>query len=384
MSAMSQVEDLPACPDFSETRRDILKARHLPGYVYTSPEIYEREVDQIFMKDWLCVARVEEFQNPGDYQALRITTEPVIICRGEDGALNAFSNVCAHRGVEVIRGEGTVKEFSCPYHGWLYDLEGRLAGAPHRKGVEDFDFANCRLPQLKIDTWGGFVFINFDSAAPPLGEYLDVDDIRKEADFLRHEDTRMADKFVTEINCNWKLVTENLMDIYHVGVIHSTSFGKNFPVDNFKFNLTRRGYHAFYQSLTMAPEGVSLFGPIPWLKDKDPMFACTFLVPPNMNLFGRFDVLQPWIVYPLGPDRCVITIYTLFPKEYFDMPAFDERAQIYRDFIRLVGDEDKEMIESLQRGFKSRAYKPGPMVGLEAAIHNRINVYIDRIFGTEK
>jgi len=97
------------------------------------------------MRDWLALGRVDEIENPGDYMTFRVLDEPVIICRDNDGNINAFANVCAHRGVEVANGAGNLQEFSCLYHGWLYDLEGKLIGAPYMKEAEGFDPANCRL-----------------------------------------------------------------------------------------------------------------------------------------------------------------------------------------------------------------------------------------------
>ena len=87
--------------DFGETRAALSKARHLPGYIYTSPEVYQLEKDKVFMKDWLCVGRMEEVENPGDYMALRVLDEPIIVARDTAGKVNAFANVCQHRGVEV-------------------------------------------------------------------------------------------------------------------------------------------------------------------------------------------------------------------------------------------------------------------------------------------
>ena len=118
------------------------------------------------MKDWLCVGRVEEFETPGDYHALRIAGEPLLICRDNDGNLNAFHNVCRHRGVEIATGQGNRRNFKCPYHAWVYDLDGRLLGAPHTREVEDFDFENCGLIAANIDCWGGYVFVNFSARLP--------------------------------------------------------------------------------------------------------------------------------------------------------------------------------------------------------------------------
>ena len=366
------------------TRADLLTARHLPGFLYTSPEIFQLEMDNIFMKEWLCVGRVEEFEHAGDYHALRVAGEPLLVCRDRDGDLHAFNNVCQHRGVEVATGQGNRADFMCPYHAWTYDLDGRLLGAPHSGDVEGFDFSNCRLPSVNIDTWGGYVFVNFDPDCESLADFLDVDDVRSFADFLRPEDTRTSDKYVFEVACNWKFIPENLMDTYHVGVIHSDSFGAHFPVNDFRFNLKRHSYNSAYESYTMAPKGATLFGTMPWLRGKvNELFACMTWIRPTMNFFARHDLLQPWVALPIDVNRTEITIYTQLPLEYFEQPAFPEKNAIYADFIRLVANEDKEMMASLQNGVASRAFRPGPTVKLERAIHHLLNYYLDRLLGDD-
>ena len=380
--------------DFTATRAALAMARHMPGDLYTSPEIYAREVETIFTKDWLCVGRVEEFEKPGAYRAFHIVDEPVIVCRDKTGALHAFANVCRHRGVEVVTGEGYLDKFSCPYHAWLYDLDGSLISAPHSEKSEGFDFTDCRLHEFKLDTWGGWIFVNLDSNAVGLADYLDEDGVRETAGFLRQESTRLADKFVTEVDCNWKLVTENFMDMYHTVVIHSSTFAKHFPLDGFEYRLTKHGFHAEYQSLTMAPEGVSQFGAMPWMDEtygswmkgkgvsrNHEHYAFTTYVRPNFSIFGRFDLVQPLTYFPLGPERTRITAYTLFPEQHFALPDFDERLRPYRELIRAAIEEDREMVNSLQNGLRSRYFAPGPTVALEEPIHHFLNRYLDRMFG---
>lgn len=367
------------------TRESLLKARHLPGWLYTSPEVFEREIETIFMKEWLCVGRVEEYEKPGDYHALRIAGEPLLIARDNTGKLNAFRNVCRHRGVEVATGQGNAKSFRCPYHAWVYNLDGKLAGAPHTKEVEGFDFANCSLLPVKLETWGGYIFVNFDPDSASLNDSLDADGVREFADALHPEETRTSDKYTYEIACNWKFVPENLMDMYHVGVIHKDSFGGHFPVNDFRYRLDKHGYHATYESYTMAPNGATLFGTMPWLRGKvTERFACTVWIKPSMNIFGRHDLIQPIVTTPIAVDRTQVTVYTQLPKEYFDAPAFEQKNKIYADFIRTVLSEDNAMIESLQNGVKSRSFVPGPTVKLERAIHHCLNYYLDRIFETDE
>ena len=144
------------------TQAPLHQARHLPGDFYTSHETYELEKERIFQKDWLCVGRVEEFEKPGDYLSLCIADEPIVVVRDEESQLRAFYNVCRHRGTEVAAGQGNTKRFACPYHGWTYDLCGRLRGAAYTQEIENFDMRQYSLVPLKLDTWGGFIFINFN------------------------------------------------------------------------------------------------------------------------------------------------------------------------------------------------------------------------------
>lgn len=377
---MSKITELdPATRKaIQHTRTHLNEARHLPGFYYTSQEIFRREMETIFMREWLCVGRVEEFENVGDYHALRIAGEPIVVCRGSDNRLRAFRNLCQHRGVEVAVGQGNAKRFICRYHAWTYGIDGKLTGAPHNTEVSGYDFKNCGLPPLNLDTWGGYIFVNFDPNCRSLADCLDQDGVREFAAFLQPENTRTSDKFEFEVPCNWKFVPENLMDMYHVGVIHKTSFGAHFPVNDFRYNLTGHGYNAAYESLTMAPNGVTLFGAMPWLEGKvTDKFACTTWIRPTMNLFGRHDLIQPWVATPIDVNRTHITIYTQLPTAFFDSPGFAEKNKIYADFIRLVATEDEAMLESLQTGASSRGYVPGPTVNLERAIHHLLNYYLD-------
>src|ERR1700677_1793677 len=136
---------LGSAMDFRGTRETLEGAAHAPGYIYSSPEVYQREIDSYFMKDWLYMGREEELEKPGDFMTRRIVGEPIIIARNKDRTLRAYFNMCAHRGVEVAEGDGNTRAFKCPYHGWVYDLEGKLTGAGHMKESAGFNPANCRL-----------------------------------------------------------------------------------------------------------------------------------------------------------------------------------------------------------------------------------------------
>jgi choline monooxygenase len=366
--------------DTTRVRAPREQARHVPGYFYTSPEVYALEREAIFMKEWLCVGRCEEIEKPGDYLTLRVADEPIVVCRDDDGELNAFYNVCAHRGTEVVMSPcGNAKRFSCPYHGWTYDLKGKLAGAAYMQDVENFQKSDYGLTPIRVDTWGGFVFVNFDPKAPSLIEWLgDFPDVYGP---YRPEECRLAAKFTLEYDCNWKLLSENLVDIYHLATLHANTLGPHQPLESYEFMLTNGGYHGYFRGRTQTPDGKSLFGPMPWVTGRLLEGGYSSHLRPNMGFYPRYDFLYFITEWPLGVDRSAATSYLIFPKQFFEVDDFEAKAKVYTNFLRIILEEDLGMIRSLHKGVKSRAFRPGPLSKYEAAIHNIVNYLLERIAG---
>jgi phenylpropionate dioxygenase-like ring-hydroxylating dioxygenase large terminal subunit len=378
---MNEAVKIPAGEaGFAATRKPTALASHTPGYIYTSPEIFRREKDEIFLKDWLCVARVEEFSQPGGYMTFRIFDEPIIVTRNAAGDLGAFANVCRHRGVEVASGHGNTSEFSCPYHGWLYDLDGRLVGAPYMKEAAGFDPASCRLDPVRLDTWAGWVFVNFDRAAMPLAEF--VVELENDFSWLGHEDFPIAEKFEMEFDCNWKLIVENLLDFYHVATLHKETIGRRFDVLAMKLNNKPEGrFSCFYERESPMAGGQPLLDPLPALQGKSAKINSIGFLPPNFNIVFRPDYARPFIIWPLTPTRCKLVGYELFPREAFDKPGFAEAARTYHQLHMATLVEDIELVESLQNSCDSRNFVPGRMSQIEGTVHNTITWYLDRMFG---
>ena len=366
--------------DFAPSRAPLHEARHLPPHIYDSPELYQREKEEIFMKDWICVARVEEIDNPGDYMTRRIIDEPVIIARNAAGEINAFANVCRHRGVEVASGAGNLEEFSCPYHGWLYDLDGKLVGAPYMKEAEGFDPASCQLTPLQCDIWAGWVFVNFDVAAAPLADFV----ARYDQSFgmLQQENCRLGDKFERVVDCNWKFVNENLQDVYHFQTLHANTFGEHVTADSFTYDLDEKtgGVAAFYPAAPTTFDGQSRFGKMPWMEDHPMSFARMGYMMPTMNIFARVDMVIACVLWPLGPGKTRMEWHSLFPNACHDLPDFDAKVKDYHDLLTMVVEEDQDMVASLQRNMGSRKFVPGRMSLYETTVHNMINGYLDRMF----
>ncbi len=201
---------------------------------------------------------------------------------------------------------------------------------------------------------------------------------------LRMQDCRLGNKIRLELDCNWKLVSENLMDFYHVGVLHANSFGAKFSWEDRNIHLRdQSGMTIWYNAAPPTPGGEPLFGKMPWLEEQPYSFACTGFLAPNLTLFGRIDCARLFVVWPETADRCVTMIYHLFPESFFERPDFDTNRQIYYDYQLVVLEEDCSMIHSLQKAMGTRGFTPGRMSTLEKPIHNYLNGYLDRIFASE-
>lgn len=369
---------LPRKPAIATT--ELSRSRHLQGSIYTSPDIYAHELKEYFFQDWLFMGRTEQFPNPGDYEARRILERPLIIARNKEGTLQAFHNMCRHRGVEVAEGKGNARSFKCPYHGWTYDLNGQLVGAAYMKDTDGFDPSSCRLPRIHLEEWRGNIFISFAQQPKPFAEA--TADLERDFAILHTENCRLADITRTTLECNWKFFHENLMDYYHVGVLHAKTFGARFSWTPENLVLKPNGgLTMHYLSSPSTPDGKSLFGKAPWLEERENTFACTAFYPPNMTLFGRIDMVKIITAWPLGPDRCEVSIYMMFPEAFFAHADFEEKVEVYRKYQNAIYEEDRAMIESMQLAMKLPNYEPGQLSVMEKPIHHFLGRYVDRMFG---
>lgn len=360
-------------------RRPLAEASHVPYVLYSDPDVLEFEKERLFRKDWLMVGRLEQIANPGDYMTLAVFGEPIVIVRNKEGAINAFSNFCLHRGAEISpKGFGNVKEFSCPYHNWLYDLDGRLVGAPYMRETAGFETRSCQLPRVRVDDWGGFIFVTLDLNAPPLDDFIAR--FAQEFGFLRMQDCVIGARVEFDLACNWKFVVENLFDVYHVTTIHRKTFGQfRDTVDYFNDSPGQESLFGYYSARPSIDGGKSLFGNMPWLADRPETFACSGFQPPNWQMFARCDGIIAHSIWPVTADRTAMISYVLFPGDFLADPAFQDKAARYGAYLKEIISEDDGAINSLQRAAKSRLFQPGRMSILEHGVYNVLNYYLDRI-----
>ena len=195
----------------------------IPAERYTSEGFFARELDRLWPRVWQLACPLDAVANPGDYHEHRIGPYSVLVVRGHDGELRAFQNACRHRGSAVCVGSGSgLDQLRCPFHGWVYGLDGELREVPSRK---QFGIANdgMGLVPASVGTWGPLVFVNLDVHAEPLDEFLEV--LPTETEWARLDEFACLAVVSTEAQCNWKTLIEGFSETYHVQGIHREMLG---------------------------------------------------------------------------------------------------------------------------------------------------------------
>ena len=201
---------------------DELIANQKPGHsldqrFYTDPAIYDLEIEKIVNRNWILAGHASQLPEPGDFKVLNVAQESAIIVRGKDGKLKGFANVCRHRGSLVcLEEQGHADKFVCPYHGWMYDIDGNLTAARNMK--DDFDMSTHGLKSVSIGEIYGLILVCFDDNPPSLeGAIRDLEEPMGMYDF---ENLKLAAQKSYAIPANWKLSIENYQECYHCATAH--------------------------------------------------------------------------------------------------------------------------------------------------------------------
>jgi phenylpropionate dioxygenase-like ring-hydroxylating dioxygenase large terminal subunit len=225
---------LPELPRSNAAPRDYLwpgnDSSRIPDWVYTDPWVYQREVERIFHgRTWNYVALEAEIPNQGDFIRSNVGPTPVVVARGQDGAIAVFENRCAHRAAEFCRElTGNAAAFVCPYHQWTYDLSGALQSVPFRRGVggqggmaPDFALGDHGLRRLTVTTHRGVVFASYATDIESLPDYLGPEVLREFEATFDGRKLVVLGHYRHSLPGNWKLYHENLKDPYHATLLHT-------------------------------------------------------------------------------------------------------------------------------------------------------------------
>ncbi len=393
-----------------ESAREI-PAVKVPIERYTSRAFHDLEVEKVWKKTWQFACREEQIPEPGDHFVYDIANLSLVIVRGPDREIRAFHNVCLHRGRKLKDHAGGGHELRCPFHGWTWDLDGSLKTVPCRWDFPHVDRDDYALPEAKVGTWGGFVFVNMDPNCDSLESHLG--DLPKHFERWPLEDRFIQGHVEKLMRCNWKVCQEAFMEAYHVVATHPQLI-PGIGDTNSQYDAWDTFSRAITPNMTPSPH-------IQWTPTEQEMFDAigtpdldapnSLRVPEGMTarqfagVIGRmqlkgvapgvedltdaelndsfyyslFPNFHPWASYnrityrfrPYGnePDKCIMDVFMLAPfRGKRPKPAETTRVGFDDSFLDAI-----DAVGPLAKIFSQDAFNlPGVQKGLEAAQHEHV------------
>lgn len=324
-------------------------ASTIPSDWYTDPRVEALERRTVWSRTWQLVGRTAQVAAPGEFVTAEIAGEPVVVVRGGDGVLRGFFNVCRHHAAAVMTAPcGKVDRLRCPYHGWTYDLAGRLRGVPELEGVLAFDREATGLVPLAVATWESFVFVHLDPDPVPLEAQLGA--LVGQIAPLGLGTLAFCERREYTLACNWKVYVDNYLDGgYHVPHLHQ-SLSSLLTYTDYTIECFER---SCLQASPIKDPGKDRGAADPETAAVRKGRALYYWIYPNLMLNWYEGHLDTNLVIPLGVDRTKVVF------EFFFAGAGTEAHRQSIAVSERIQDEDVAICESVQRGLGSRAYRAG-------------------------
>ena len=324
----------------------------LPGYFYTTPEFFEFEKNTILHQGWHCIGRADELSKAGDFITTKILNEPLIIARGDDGKIRAMSNVCRHRGMQLMEGSGNTKRFVCSYHAWSYARDGQLVRAANMENA-NFDIKSCRLPEFSTEIWRGFIYVNLSENPEPLVSQLGLlDDLLSPYETQEFRIVHVAQE---QWACNWKCLVENFMEGYHLSVVHPETLRGYTPTELCTKGPSGKGftsYHANYPDDTPA-RGHGSHKLTPQQRHRSSLFS----IFPIQVASQSASLLVSLALRPVNVERVDVRWTMSVYKDDLDELTIADRIALWAQ----VNQEDRVKLEKLQVSLASSKAFAGPL-----------------------
>lgn len=313
-----------------QIKSDISLAQTLLSEFYISDKYFENSKEKIFAKSWQFITTIEEVNNIKPQIILEgFLNEPVLVTKKAD-KIKCLSNVCTHRGKILIENKCKSDGIRCGYHGRRFDLDGNFLSMPEFEGVKDFPTERDSLANIPFDVWKNFIFASLNPTAP-LDEFItEMKETTRDFDF---ENLEFVSTKTYEVKAHWALYCENYLEGFHIPFVHKSlnevlDYG-NYTTETFRYSVLQTGYD-----------------------DNGEIVAHYFFIFPNL-MFNFY----PWgisvnIVKPIKKD--------LTKVEYFTFVNDESKKDIGAGTdLETVELEDQAVVESVQKGLKSRFYKTG-------------------------
>lgn len=353
----------------------------IPGGRYIREDFYQLEQAHIWKRSWVCAGREEGLVEAGQYRLFTRLGPPILLVRGKDDVLRGFYNTCRHRGAPVVREEeGRTTLLRCQYHSWSYGLDGRLIGVPDERDFPCLDKAERGLIEVRVETWGGLVFVSLDKDVMPLLDYLGP--LVGELACVGMDKLRVVHEQSYIIDCNWKAAADAFLEVYHVNTIHPTNAGIMLDSKAASMGLMRHGHSRMATRKNMNQglnfveyEGAPDIATMPDFYRRNNVAYNVF---PNLITPVEPTGFPLLLFWPRGLRQCEMQAIYIAP-DWGDgpRPAFWER---FLPLFDQVLQEDTMNLEPIQASLDSGAFT-GMMINYQERRIYWLHEEIDRRIG---
>jgi phenylpropionate dioxygenase-like ring-hydroxylating dioxygenase large terminal subunit len=338
--------------DPAEVEEMLARNMTFPARWYSDPRIYEFELNAIFTRTWQLAGPLHKLANPGDHIVCRAAHVPILVTRDLEGELRGFVNVCRHRAYPVGTEDGNRKTLQCRYHGWTYELDGRLRHAPGCGFEDSFDKSEFSLVPVSVATWNEFVWVNPDPDALPFREtYPEFEELAAShrLDFTGY---RYFGRYDYEIPANWKVWVENATECYHCPTIHARSFADAFDVSRERYEYANVGQ--LLGQFTQYNPKARIFKRDGKRTNTD--FRFVYVWP--TAFFAQDDLVAfPGMIVPTGPETCRF-VAEMYVHPDCDDATMEEWVEMYNQTLA----EDAQAVLVQQPGLRSRMVPYGRLM----------------------
>ena len=358
------------------------RARAMPPGVYTSPEFLKSELSDVFARDWVCVGRADALPNPGDYLTYELAGQPIFVIRDGGSGLRAMSNVCLHRMSTLLEGSGNRRAITCPYHGWSYNLDGSLRGAPAMELNLDFCKENYRLQHIRCEQWLGWVMVSLNPDAPAVAAQLaEVQELVGDFEMENYVGT-FAENHIWDTN--WKVLAENFMESYHLPVCHSGTIGGLSKLSEMICPPGRKAFN-FHTILKDDTLKIALAHPGN-TRIKGERRRTTFLLAIYPSLLITLTPGYFWYLslHPHGTGQVRILFGGGMSPDFAHSPEAQGHFAHLKTLLDKVNVEDRGCTEKVFRGLSARAAQPGHLSHLERPNFDFAQYLAERTGGFER
>ena len=331
---------------------NLARAATIPASWYTDPARLELERKTVFSRTWQFAGSLDALQSPDSYTTVEVCGFPLVLTRDSQGTIRAFYNVCRHRAGVVANGSAQRKTLQCQYHGWVYGLDGCLKNTPEFEGVDNFDKNEYGLVPVRVETWGGLVFVNISGSAPPLIEYLGH--IVEETRGLELGAGRLIERREYFVYANWKIYVDNYLEGYHLPIAHPELYRE---IDYDQYRVDTFLYHSSQHAPIRPTIGDNAANRVYGSAGNTNRPAFFYWIFPNFMLNLYPDNIQLNVVSPLAYDKTRI-VFEWYARDS-DKTDVANAIRNSIDFSERVQQEDTQLCEDVWRNLQTGVYTQG-------------------------